>query len=75
MLKMEYVGPLPKFSKAQENRIRQMVHQQIEQNGNSGSSASGRSVVYAVEYCEERGWPYTLIACPETGYFLKVDRK
>ena len=71
MLKVEAVVPNPMTS-AQAKRARKMIADMLERDGRTGRSASGQTLVFAVEWCEERRRPYRVTAYPGAGYFLEL---
>jgi hypothetical protein len=50
--------------------LRAEVRKRLEQGG-AVRSSSGRALVFAVEWCEEKGVPYALQGTPGTGYILE----
>lgn len=52
--------------------LRKMVHGMMEKDGNGGHSASGRSALMAIEWCEEHAEGWTLTHLNGGGYMVKA---
>ncbi len=60
------------FTPSGLKRLRKLVHQMMEQNGESGHSASGRSALLAIKWCEEHAQGWTLIHVNGGGYMVEA---
>lgn len=69
----EYPSPL--VHTTSEKRLLKIVAKALEA-GDFVTSASGKSLAAAVEWCEVNGRPYQIDAIPGAGYSLKLtDRE
>lgn len=72
-IKVEAINVPRPLSATEARRLRKMVREQLEHRGSFGRSASGQSLAFAVEWCEEFKHPYIIIAYPNAGgYFLET---
>lgn len=71
MIKIEAITP-HRLSPSGAKRARKMVREMLESTGGAGRSASGQTLAFAVEWCEEHKRPYRITAHPGLGYYLEL---
>jgi hypothetical protein len=65
-------GPL---SPREAGRLRGIVRRLMETEGQCGPSVSGKSLVFAVEWCEDTKTPFIILGSPGIGYTLAIAGK
>lgn len=60
------------MSPSRIRRLRKMVHEMMAKDGDGGHSASGRSALMAIEWCEEHAAGWTLAHVNGGGYMVKA---
>lgn len=72
MIKITVTDDHRPFTPTQEKRARKMIYDMLEKGHGGGRSASGKTLSFAVEWCEQNQRRYVIDAWPGIGYALDL---